>query len=115
MPIRQFKPVTASSRFRSVSDFTEITRTTPEKSLLEPLTKSGGRDNHGHISMRRLGGGDKRKDRLIDFKRNPPGPPGPGGGDRERPQPFARIAAGQVREGGEGFNISPQGGDVGRG
>ena len=70
MGIRQFKPVTKSSRFRSVSDFAVITRTTPEKSLTEPLKKSGGRDNHGHISMRRIGGGHKRKYRIIDFKRN---------------------------------------------
>ena len=70
MGIRQFKPVTKSSRFRSVSDFDVITRTTPEKSLLEPLKKSGGRDNHGHISMRRIGGGHKRQYRIIDFKRN---------------------------------------------
>jgi len=70
MGIRQFKPVTASSRFRSVSDFDTITRSTPEKSLTEPLKKSGGRDNHGHISMRRIGGGHKRKYRVIDFKRN---------------------------------------------
>ena len=70
MGIRQFKPVTKSSRFRSVSDFDVITRTTPEKSLLEPVKRSGGRDNHGHISMRRLGGGHKRMYRVIDFKRN---------------------------------------------
>src|SRR5512143_3639511 len=70
MGIRQFKPVTKSSRFRSVSDFTEITRSTPEKALVEPLTKSGGRDNHGHIAMRRRGGGHKRQYRIIDFKRN---------------------------------------------
>ena len=70
MGIRQFKPVTKSSRFRSVSDFAVITRSTPEKSLTEPLKKSGGRDNHGHISMRRIGGGHKRKYRIIDFKRN---------------------------------------------
>src|SRR5688500_20185042 len=70
MGIRQFKPVTKGTRFRSVSDFSEITRSTPEKSLTEPLTKSGGRDNHGHISMRRRGGGHKRKYRIIDFKRN---------------------------------------------
>ena len=57
MGIRQFKPVSKASRFRSVSDFAEITRTTGEKSLMEPLKKSGGRDNHGHISMRRIGGG----------------------------------------------------------
>ena len=70
MGVRQFKPVTKSSRFRSVSDFSEITRTTPEKSLIEPLKKSGGRDNHGHIAMRRIGGGHKRQYRIIDFKRN---------------------------------------------
>jgi len=70
MGIRQFKPVTASSRFRSVSDFDTITRSTPEKSLTESLKKSGGRDNHGHIAMRRRGGGHKRKYRVIDFKRN---------------------------------------------
>ena len=70
MGIRQFKPVTHGTRFRSVPDFTEITRSTPERSLVEPLTKSGGRDNHGHISMRRRGGGHKRKYRVIDFKRD---------------------------------------------
>ncbi len=73
MGIRQFKPVTQGTRFRTVSDFADITRTQPEKSLVEPLTKSGGRDNHGHISMRRRGGGHKRMYRVIDFKRNKPG------------------------------------------
>src|SRR5215207_5028594 len=75
MGIRQFKPVTKGTRFRSVSDFSEITRSTPEKSLTAPLTKSGGRDNHGHISMRRRGGGHKRKYRIIDFKRDKQGVP----------------------------------------
>src|SRR4051812_49679794 len=102
MAIRQFKPVTKSSRFRSVSDFAEITTTTPEKSLLEPIKKSGGRDNHGHIAMRRRGGGHKRQYRVIDFKRNkhgvagnpptpqkytnppPPPPPGADGGGGKR-------------------------------
>jgi len=70
MGIRQFKPVTKSSRFRSVPDNDVITRNTPEKSLLEPLQRTGGRDNHGHIAMRRLGGGHKRMYRVVDFKRN---------------------------------------------
>ncbi len=70
MGIRQFKPVTPGARFRSVSDFAELTRSTPEKSLTAPLKKSGGRDNHGHISMRRRGGGHKRKYRIIDFRRD---------------------------------------------
>src|ERR1700675_1190995 len=70
MGVRQFKPVTPSSRSRSIPDFSEITRTYGEKSLMEPLTKSGGRDNQGHIAMRRIGGGHKRMYRIIDFKRN---------------------------------------------
>ena len=70
MGIRQFKPVTPGARFRSVSDFSDLTRSTPEKSLTAPLKKSGGRDNHGHISMRRRGGGHKRKYRIIDFRRD---------------------------------------------
>ncbi len=69
MGIRQLKPVTKGTRFRSVADFKEITRTTPEKSLVEPLKKSGGRDNHGHIAMRSRGGGHKRMYRIVDFKR----------------------------------------------
>ncbi|MGH7416193.1 MAG: 50S ribosomal protein L2, partial [Candidatus Rokuibacteriota bacterium] len=68
MGIRQFKPVTPATRFRSVSDFAEITRRSPEKALVEPLKKSGGRDNHGHIAVRRRGGGHKRKYRLVDFR-----------------------------------------------
>src|ERR1044071_8449326 len=70
MGIRQFKPVTKGTRFRSVSDFAEITRSTPERSLIEPLKKSGGRDNHGHIAMRRRGGGHKRRYRRIGFRRD---------------------------------------------
>ncbi|MGH7591989.1 MAG: 50S ribosomal protein L2, partial [Gemmatimonadales bacterium] len=70
MSIKQFRPITAGTRFRMVSGFDEITRTTPEKSLLAPLKKSGGRDNHGHIAMRRRGGGHKRKYRIIDFRRD---------------------------------------------
>src|SRR5688500_10651635 len=70
MGIRQFKPVTKGTRFRSISDFSEITRSTPEKSLLEPIKKSGGRDNHGHIAMRRRGGGHQRMYRKVDFRRD---------------------------------------------
>ena len=69
MSIRQFRPMTAGTRFRSVSGFDEVTRGTPEKSLLEPLTKSGGRNNHGRITTWHRGGGHKRRYRLVDFKR----------------------------------------------
>ncbi len=70
MPNKKFKPVTAGTRFRSVNSFEEITRSTPEKSLLEPVKKTGGRNHHGRITSRRRGGGAKRQYRVIDFKRN---------------------------------------------
>jgi large subunit ribosomal protein L2 len=70
MPIKQFKPTSAGTRFRAISDRTEITRKGPEKSLVESLSKSGGRNHHGRITSRRRGGGHKRKYRVIDFKRN---------------------------------------------
>jgi len=77
MAIRKLKPVTPTQRFRTVADFAEITRSEPEKSLLEPLTKSGGRNNNGRITVRHRGGGHKRRYRRIDFKRNKPGVPAP--------------------------------------
>jgi large subunit ribosomal protein L2 len=113
MPIRQFKPVTKSSRFRSVADFTEITRTTPEKSLVEPLKKSGGRDNHGHIAMRRIGGGHKRKYRIIDFKRNRLGQPATVREIEYDPNRSARIALVEYADGEKRYILHPKGLKVG--
>jgi large subunit ribosomal protein L2 len=113
MGIRQFKPVTKSSRFRSVSDFAVITRTTPEKSLTEPLKKSGGRDNHGHISMRRIGGGHKRKYRIIDFKRNKFGIVGTVREIEYDPNRSARIALVEYADGEKRYIIHPKGLNVG--
>ncbi|MGO1544995.1 MAG: 50S ribosomal protein L2 [Gulosibacter sp.] len=70
MAIRNFKPTTPGRRAGSVSEFTEITRKTPEKSLLKPLPKTGGRNNQGRITTRHIGGGHKRQYRVIDFTRN---------------------------------------------
>src|SRR3989440_10760922 len=70
MGIRQFKPVTSATRFRSVSDFADVTKTTPEKSLLEPLKRTGGRNNKGHITTRWQGGGHKRRYRRVEFRRD---------------------------------------------
>jgi large subunit ribosomal protein L2 len=113
MAIRQFKPVTKGTRFRAVPDFSEITRTTPEKSLVEPLKKTAGRDNHGHISMRRRGGGHKRKYRIIDFKRNKHGV---GATVREieyDPNRSARIALVEYEDGEKRYIIHPKGLKVG--
>ncbi|NLV79820.1 MAG: 50S ribosomal protein L2 [Rhodococcus sp.] len=70
MAIRKYKPTTPGRRGSSVSDFAEITRSTPEKSLLRPLHKTGGRNGHGRITTRHKGGGHKRQYRVIDFRRN---------------------------------------------
>lgn len=113
MAIRQFKPVTKGTRFRTVSDFSEITRTTPEKSLTEPLTKSGGRDNHGHISMRRIGGGHKRKYRIIDFKRNRHGEAATVREIEYDPNRSSRIALVEYADGEKRYILHPKGLAVG--
>ncbi|MCS6808464.1 MAG: 50S ribosomal protein L2 [Candidatus Kapabacteria bacterium] len=70
MPLRKLKPITPGTRFYSVSTFEEITKSVPEKSLLAPLKKTGGRNNTGRITSRHRGGGHKRRYRIIDFKRD---------------------------------------------
>ena len=70
MGIRKYKPTTPGRSGSSVSDFAEITRSTPEKSLLRPLNKTGGRNSAGRITTRHIGGGHKRQYRVIDFRRN---------------------------------------------
>ena len=69
MPLKSFKPVTPSNRYKVWPTYEEITKTKPEKSLTEPLPKSGGRNNQGRITCRHIGGGHKRKYRLVDFRR----------------------------------------------
>jgi large subunit ribosomal protein L2 len=113
MGIRQFKPVTKGTRFRTVSDFSEITRTTPEKSLTAPIKKSGGRDNHGHISMRRRGGGHKRKYRIIDFKRDKQGLPAVVQHIEYDPNRSARIALVEYGDGEKRYILHPKGLAVG--
>ena len=76
MALKKFKPVTAGTRFRSIVDGSEITRKGPEKSLTESRHEKGGRNHHGRMTMRRRGGGHKRRYRKIDFKRDKIGIPG---------------------------------------
>ena len=83
MAIRVYKPTTAGRRNASVSDFSELTRSTPEKSLVRKLSKTGGRNSYGRMTSRHRGGGHKRQYRLIDFKRS-----GNGRSHRVRPEPF---------------------------
>src|SRR5919202_1719406 len=113
MGIRQFRPVTSATRFRSVSDFSEITRARPEKSLLEPLKKSGGRDNHGHIAMRRRGGGHKRMYRVVDFKRDKFGVAATVREIEYDPNRSARIALVEYADGEKRYILHPKGLAVG--
>ena len=75
MAIKKYKPTSPARRFMSVSTFSEITKTVPEKSLLESINKTGGRNNTGRITVRHIGGGNRTKYRIIDFKRNKDGIP----------------------------------------
>ena len=109
MSIRQFRPMTAGTRFRSVSGFDEITRTTPEKSLLEPLRKSGGRNNQGHVTMRALGGGHRQRYRRIDFKRNKHGIPARVAEIEYDPNRNARIALLVYADGEKRYILHPNG------
>jgi large subunit ribosomal protein L2 len=113
MGIRQFRPITKGTRFRSVSDFAEITRSTPEKSLVEPLRKSGGRDNHGHIAVRRRGGGHKRMYRRIDFRRDRFGLPATVLEIEYDPNRSARIALVQYGDGEKRYVLHARGLSVG--
>src|SRR5438445_2823554 len=114
MGIRQFKPVTSATRFRSVSDFADVTKTTPEKSLLEPLKRTGGRNNKGHITTRWQGGGHKRRYRRIDFRRDKFGVPARVAGVEYDPNRTARIALLHYADGEKRYIVAPKGLAVGR-
>jgi large subunit ribosomal protein L2 len=109
MSIRQFRPMTAGTRFRSVSGFDEITRSEPEKSLVEPITKSGGRNNLGHLTSRHRGGGHKRQYRVIDWKRNKFGIPARVAEIEYDPNRSARIALLVYADGEKRYILHPKG------
>src|SRR5438876_7341856 len=109
MGIRQFKPVTSATRFRSVSDFAEVTKAEPERALVEPLTKTGGRNNKGHITARWRGGGHKRRYRRIDFRRDKFGIPARVTAVEYDPNRTCRIALRTSPGGVERHVLHPQG------
>jgi large subunit ribosomal protein L2 len=109
MPTKKFKPMTPGTRFRSVSAFDEITRGEPERSLLEPVKKTGGRNHHGHITSRRRGGGAKRQYRRIDFKRDKHGVVGTVAHIEYDPNRSANIALVQYEDGEKRYIIHPRG------
>jgi large subunit ribosomal protein L2 len=114
MPTKQFKPMTAGTRFRAISDFAEVTHEgRPEKKLTEKLTKSGGRNHHGHITTRRRGGGHKRIYRVIDFKRDKHGVPAKVERIEYDPNRTANIALVVYQDGERRYIVAPRGLSVG--
>ncbi len=109
MPVRSFRPYTPTLRFKKLSTFEEVTCTTPEKSLLEPLKKTGGRNNYGRETARHRGGGHKRKYRIIDFKRNKDDIPARVATIEYDPNRSARIALLHYADGEKRYIVAPQG------
>ncbi len=113
MPLKKYKPITPSLRFRMTPSFEEITKKEPEKSLLVPLRKTGGRNNMGRITVRHRGGGHKRYYRIIDFKRNKDGIPARVDSIQYDPNRSAFIALLVYQDGEKRYILWPHGLKVG--
>jgi large subunit ribosomal protein L2 len=107
MPLRKRKPTSAGRRFQTVSDFSEITTDKPEKSLLAPKKKTGGRNNYGRKTARHRGGGHKQQYRLIDFKRDKDGVPAKVASIEYDPNRNARIALLHYVDGEKRYILAP--------
>jgi large subunit ribosomal protein L2 len=113
MAIRTLKPNTPGQRQRSVSAFDTITASTPQKALVEPISRKGGRNNNGRVTVRHQGGGHKRRFRVVDFKRNKPGIPAKVATIEYDPNRSARIALIVYADGEKRYIIAPDGLKVG--
>jgi large subunit ribosomal protein L2 len=107
MALRKYKPTSPGRRFMTVSTFEEITKTEPEKSLLEPLKKTGGRNSYGRITTRHQGGGHKRRYRVIDFKRTKDAVPAKVAAIEYDPNRSARIALLHYADGAKAYILAP--------
>ncbi len=107
MPLRKRKPTSAGRRFQTVADFSEITRDEPEKSLLAPKRKTGGRNNYGRKTARHRGGGHKQRYRIVDFKRDKDGVPAKVASIEYDPNRNARIALLHYLDGEKRYILAP--------
>ena len=114
MPVRKLRPTTPGQRHKILSTFSEITTDKPEKSLLAPISKSGGRNNQGRMTMRYIGGGHKRRYRIIDFKRDKHGVDATVETVEYDPNRTARIALVKYTDGEKRYIIAPEGITVGQ-
>jgi large subunit ribosomal protein L2 len=113
MGLKKYKPTSAARRHMTVADFAEITRDSPEKSLTAPLRRTGGRNLHGHITTRHIGGGHKRRFRIIDFRRDKDGVPATVASVEYDPNRSARIALLHYTDGEKRYILAPLGLAVG--
>lgn len=109
MPIKSYRPYTPSRRYITVADFKDVTKTKPEKALVEPIKKSGGRNNVGHTTARFRGGGHKRQYRVVDFKRNKHGVPAKVAAIEYDPNRSARLALLHYADGDKRYILAPDG------
>ena len=114
MALKKYKPTTPGQRYKIISSFDDITTGTPEKSLLEPIKSTGGRNNQGRRSMRYIGGGHKQRYRLIDWKRDKEGIPATVNSIEYDPNRTARIALLHYKDGEKRYIIAPHGLKVGQ-
>jgi large subunit ribosomal protein L2 len=111
--LKRFKPTSPGQRFKTVADFSDLTKKRPEKKLTEPNPKKAGRNNNGRITMRRRGGGHKRLYRIVDFRRNKDGVPGIIRALEYDPNRSARLALVVYADGDKRYIIAPDGLEVG--
>jgi large subunit ribosomal protein L2 len=107
MAVKRFRPTTPTQRYKTVASFDEITKTTPEKSLLEPMAKKGGRNNQGRVTIRHRGGGHKRMYRVIDFRRDKREVPAKVASIEYDPNRSARIALLHYADGEKRYILAP--------
>jgi large subunit ribosomal protein L2 len=107
MPLRKRNPTSAGRRFQTVSDYSEVTKSEPEKSLLAPRPASGGRNNYGRMTARHRGGGHKRRYRIVDFKRDKDGVPAKVAAIERDPNRSARIALLHYVDGEKRYILAP--------
>ncbi len=114
MPVKHFRPLTPSTRYITIADFSDITKTKPEKSLVQIRKKTGGRNAYGRVTARGIGGGHKQKMRLVDFKRNKHGVEATVAAIEYDPMRSARLALLQYNDGEKRYIIAPVGIVVGK-
>ncbi|HEX9243354.1 MAG TPA: 50S ribosomal protein L2 [Anaeromyxobacter sp.] len=113
MALKEYRPTSPARRHMTVSDFADVTKTKPEKSLTRTVKRSGGRNNHGHITTRHIGGGHKRRYRIIDWRRDKDGVPAKVAGIEYDPNRTARIALLHYADGEKRYILAPVGVAVG--